>query len=57
MSTVVVEAAEVSRGTEREIQALAGVGEGRSAGSRVRQLLAVFVALVVVAGIGAMLIA
>lgn len=57
MSTAVVEAVEIPTGAARETRALSAVSEARSVGSRVRQLLAVLVALVVVAGIGAMLVA
>jgi hypothetical protein len=57
MSTVVVETVELPTRAPSEAHALPVVGETRSVGSRVRQLLAVLVALVVVAGIGAMLIA
>lgn len=57
MSTVVIEAVEIPTRPPREAHAPSPVGEPRSIGSRVRQLFAVLVALVVVAGIGAMLIA
>jgi hypothetical protein len=57
MSTVVVEPLEVQTHGNREAHGPRAGGETRFFSSRVRQLLAVLVALVIVAGIGVMLVA